>query len=165
MPKCLIVQVSKCIECPGGQCPLSTRVPKMLEWLECPSNVALVSKCPLSALQVPLECPSSALLVPFKCSLNSLLSSQSPFERPLSVLRVLLVSHECTLRKKGLQHYWKKDSLNSFIQFFKSVSEHIFYITLIFDYFLRNRMLNFNHFLQTIYNHSKGFQNISLNIL
>ena len=129
-----------------SECPRDLRVAQCSSaWVpKCPSILcAWVPKC-LSSARVPqvLECPSSALRVSLECPLST-----------------LWVKKAYNITGTGL--------LNSFIEFLKTFSEYIFYIIPIFFCFLGNKMHKLYHFLlaRYRYNHSKGFQKLTLNIL
>ena len=125
---------------------------------ECPS--ALVPQClECKSAHVSLECPSnSSTRVPW-VSVESPMSTQVSFECSSSKKETLLEidSIDCNITGNRL--------LNSFIEFLKNFSEYVFYITVIVFCFLGNKMCKFYHVLLARYNHSKGFQKLSLNIL
>ena len=149
---CLVCPSVWVPECPSVQVPgvpfecliaLSDQVP---EYLECLSGLGVPLEFPWSA-QIPLELRWSALWVPL----------QWPFS--------VQVPFECSSTKKGSHYYCENGLLHSFIEFFKSFSENMFYITRIVFCFLRNKMCNFSHVLLAKYNHSNNFEKLSLNIL
>ena len=142
MPEC--PSTLRVLECWSAWVPKSFEFPSPKAPFECPiassAQVPESSVCPWSTLGVLFQC-SGALWV--------------PLESPLSALQV----------KKVCNIIWNC-FLNSFIEFFETFSEYIFYIILIVFCFLGNKMCKFYHVLLTRYryNHSKRFQTLSLNI-
>ena len=119
------------------------------------------SKCPsawVTSTQVS-KCPSNVFRVPKVLRFPSALSTRVPLGCPWTAQ----FPFECSSSKKSLQHY--KEPVNNFIEFFKNLSEYIFYITLIVFSFLVNKMCTFNHVLLAICNHLKKFQKLPLNYL
>ena len=129
VPKCLIAQVPKCLECPSAL--------QMSECFKCPSaQVPWVPKC-LSAIRVPkcLRCPEcpSTLRVPQKCLSKSVSHSsihsagwQCWFSKLISTLR----AH--TLRKNLILRLRKLDLIsNSSLIKFKSLNNYEIYIDIV----------------------------------
>ena len=138
------------------------RVPKRLS--------AWVSEC-LSA-QVTFEWPSAQVPECQSAQISYVSECPSAFRMPecLKCLSALWVSLECLLSALWVKKAYNITGtglLNSFIEFLKTFSEYIFYIIPIFFCFLGNKMHKLYHFLlaRYRYNHSKGFQKLTLNIL
>ena len=71
--------------------------------------------------------------------------------------RALRVKKLCNIARNGL--------LNSFIEFLKTFSEYILYISLLVFFFLGNKICKFYYILLARCNYSKWFQKRSLTIL
>ena len=140
-------------------------MPQVPQVPTCPS--VWVPKCPSAMSAQVLKCPSSAQVFRVSKGPSGALVPKCPWvsmECPWSALSVPNF-HLRGLRAKNVWKITRNGLVNSFIEFLKIYQNTYSYMTLIIFSFLGNKMYKFYHILLARFNHSNGFQKLSLNIL